>query len=123
MRMTLLALMIFAFTLGCSTPMPVALDRLKVGTEKTTVLDTVGSPQRTFRENGQDHWVYVYYRNDKQWLRDVTIEDGKVLKISRPISSDPRVKELQNADSLEEYEKKVRAQQKKSKYKPLDGNN
>ena len=122
MRKLILALGVSFLAAGCATPLPVALDRLKVGTEKANVLDTVGSPQRTNRENGVDQWIYVYYRNDKQWTRTVSIVDGKVAKISRPVSSDPRVKELQDADSLEDYEKKVRAQQKKGKYKPIDSN-
>jgi hypothetical protein len=117
-----IALAVCTLTLACSTPLPVALDRLKVGIEKPELLDRVGSPSRTFRENGQDHWVYVYYRNDKQWLRDVVLEDGRVQRVGRPIATDPRLKELQNADSLEDYEKKVRAQQKKSKFKNVDGN-
>lgn len=102
---------------GCSTSPAKALDGLRPGMDKAMVLDKVGSPSRTFRENGQDHWVYVYWRNDREWLRDVIFEDGRVAKVTRGVAKDPNMKELQNTNSLEEYEKKVREMQKKNKGK------
>ena len=113
----------FLGLVGCaSNSIPSALDRLRPGMDKPAVLDRVGNPTRTYRENGQDHWQYVYFRNDREWTRDITFEDGKILKVSRGFAKDPSVKELQNADSMEEYEKKAREMQKKNKgkFKSLD---
>lgn len=113
-----LGLICFLGLVGCSTTsVSSALDRLRPGMDKPTVLDRVGNPSRTFRENGQDHWIYVYYRNDREWMRNVIFEDGKILRVARGVAKDPNVKELQNAESMEEYEKKARAMQRKNKGK------
>jgi hypothetical protein len=113
-----MALFCFMGVAGCSSmSVPAALDRLRPGMDKPAVLDKAGNPTRTFREDGQDHWIYVYFRNDREWLRDVTFEDGKVAKVSRGVAKDPSVKALQNSNSMEDYEKKARAMQRKNKGK------
>lgn len=97
---------------GCSS-IPGALEDLKPGEDKDTVLNSVGNPKRTFRENNQDHWVYVYYQDDKQWLRDVIFDDGKVTRVTKAAATrEGWEKELERASSMEEYERKARAHQK-----------
>lgn len=61
-----------------------SLDKLKVGMDKDEVLRSAGNPRRTFREKGQDNWIYVYFHGDTELNRIVVFEDGKVAKVNRP---------------------------------------
>jgi outer membrane protein assembly factor BamE (lipoprotein component of BamABCDE complex) len=100
---------------GCASapPLPEALDSIAVGMDKDKVLESVGNPQRTYREESQDHWIYIYYSKDKEWRRDIVFAAGKVVRVTRPQAKEEWVKELENTTSMEEYENKVRARQGK----------
>ena len=98
---------------GCATPVPCALDRIKPGMDKDNVLEEAGNPTRTFREKNLDNWIYVYFQHDQQWLRDVIFSDGKVLSVTHPTATkEAWVKELERAETMEEYERKAREHQK-----------
>jgi outer membrane protein assembly factor BamE (lipoprotein component of BamABCDE complex) len=75
----------FIFLSACvSLSLERSLEKLKVGMDKDEVLRAVGNPRRTFRERGQDNWIYVFYRGESEMNRIVVFEDGKVAKINRP---------------------------------------
>jgi outer membrane protein assembly factor BamE (lipoprotein component of BamABCDE complex) len=99
-----------------------ALDQITVGMDKSDVLERAGNPQRTFREASQDHWIYVYYTDDKPFLRKISFQDGRVSKIGTPIAraegKDALMNDLDSASSYEEYEQKVRAMQQQKKSTP-----
>jgi hypothetical protein len=100
---------------GCATSVHRALDEVRPGADKDIVLGTAGNPTRTFRENGQDHWIYVYYQKDQPWLRDVIFEDGQVTRVTRPAAAkESWQKDLERAKSMEEFEHKAREHQRKS---------
>lgn len=105
--------------LGCATNTVKEIDALQPGMDKSEVLERAGNPQRTFRESSQDHWIYVYYTDDKPVLRKISFQEGRVVKVGAPIlradGKDAVMSDLESANSFEEYEQKVRAmQQKKS---------
>lgn len=106
-------------TIGCTTNMAKSLDQIKPGMDRDDVLEIAGGPKRTFREVGQDHWIYVYYVNNQPWLRDVVFSDGRVDRVTAPQSKDTSLKDLESAKTFEEYEQKVRARQKNPP--PTDG--
>jgi outer membrane protein assembly factor BamE (lipoprotein component of BamABCDE complex) len=75
----------FFFLSACvSLSLERSLEKLKVGMDKDEVLRAVGDPRRTFRERGQDNWIYVFYHGETEMNRIVVFEDGKVAKINRP---------------------------------------
>ena len=97
---------------GC-TSVQGALDEVRPGQDKDSVLHAAGNPARTFRENNQDHWIYVYYQKNQQWLRDVIFDDGKVIRVTRPnLTKEGWVKDLERAGSMEEYERRARLHQR-----------
>lgn len=115
-----LLLLIFS---ACASNPSRQFDEIQAGMDKDVVLDRAGNPKRTFRTNSQDHWIYVYFENGEEWHRQVDFAEGKVLKVSRPLAKKDWVRELENADSMEEFEKKARAHQKQNgEFKPIDGN-
>ncbi len=111
----LLTVTFFALTFtACSTSMIKSMSKIEPGMDKDSVIELVGGPNRTFREDGRDHWIFVYHQNDVQWLRDVTFEKGKVLKLSEPITKAAWERELEATTTMEEYEEKAREHQKAS---------
>lgn len=66
---------------ACATPLAQKLERIRPGMDKAEVLEAAGDPKRTFRTNSQDHWIYVFFRGNREMLRTVIFEGGKVLKI------------------------------------------
>ena len=109
---TTLACLIFTLV-GCAAAVPRALDNIRPGQDKDSVLQSAGNPERTFRENNQDHWVYLYFQSGQQWLRDVIFDDGKVLQVTRAnAAKETWVKDLEGTKSLEEFERKARDHQR-----------
>ncbi len=108
---------------GCTT-FSQSMDRIRAGMDKDEVLSRLGSPKRTFRENGLDNWIYLYFQGDQEFRRDVVFESGKVIRVTRATLSRKSSfhLELENSNSVEEFEAAVRAQQKKSEgFKYIDG--
>jgi outer membrane protein assembly factor BamE (lipoprotein component of BamABCDE complex) len=109
--------------IGCSSPR-VAMEGVRLNMDKTQVLDAAGNPHYTYRSDDQDHWVYLFVTDDREWTRTVTFDKGKVLKIGKAQTKDAAMKELENTSTLEEFEAKGRAMQKAKvppKFKAIDG--
>jgi len=112
----------FLLLSGCSTAPIGDLDQVRPGMDKDYVLTKVGNPKRTFRSNGQDHWIYVYFKDEVELTRQIDFSDGKVLKIGRPISKQSLERSLESSETMEEFEAKAREHQRKStKFKDIDG--
>jgi outer membrane protein assembly factor BamE (lipoprotein component of BamABCDE complex) len=73
-----------------------ALQHVQPGMSKTEVLEAAGNPKRTYREHGQDHWIYVYFAGNRELSREVVFEAGKVEKVSRPRTKTNWAKELED---------------------------
>ncbi len=108
---------------GCTT-FSQTMDRIKPGMDKDEVLSRLGNPKRTFREDGLDNWIYMYFQDDQEYRRDVVFENGKVIRVTRGTLARKSsfYLELENSNTPEEYEAAVRAPQKKSNgFKYKDG--
>lgn len=106
--------------LGCSTHPSKTLEQVTLGMDKGDVIEIAGGPTRKFREEGQDHWIYVYYIREQQWMREFVLEDGRVTKIKPPVAKEvkePWQQELEATQTMEEFEAKAREQQKKKSSK------
>lgn len=121
-------LILFAHMGAACASRPTELGRVRLKMDKAEVLEVAGSPKQTFRENNRDNWIYVYTSEKREWSRVVTFADGKVVKVSRPTPKDSSMRELEETDSLEEYEAKARSLQKSrsssaDKFQTIDGSN
>ena len=115
-----LSIMICA-ALGCATSIPEGLNQVRTGMDKDEVLRKIGNPKRTFRLEGRDHWTYIYFSNNDEWRRDVIFENGKVVKVTRPVNKANWMKEIEGASTFEEYEQLARAHQlRSSRFKTLE---
>jgi outer membrane protein assembly factor BamE (lipoprotein component of BamABCDE complex) len=95
MRILLTALLLSMLTACASSPYAGSED-LREGMDKDEVLNTAGNPKRTFRSNGQDHWIYVFFKGNEELSRQVSFEDGKVVKIGRAMAKQSWSKELES---------------------------
>lgn len=109
------------FWAGCSS-LPKSLNRVQEGMDKDSVLEIVGSPKRTYRSNGEDRWLYEYYQDGQKVARQVSFESGKVIKVSGPLNESQWPKELESAETMEEYEYRVRSHETKTEgFRSLSG--
>lgn len=115
MRRHWLVLLTTLFLAACVSSPARDLASVQPGMDKDEVLELAGNPTRTFRANKQDHWVYVFYRGEQEVQQQIDFADGRVLKIFDPLAKAALTRDLESAETMEEYEAKVRARQKKGK--------
>lgn len=98
MRQILLTLAsVFTLAACSSLPLQQSLDRVQTGMDKAAVLDSAGNPKRTYREHGEDHWIYVYFEGDREMNRTVIFEGGKVQRVTKPRAKANWDKEIEGA--------------------------
>lgn len=106
---------------ACSS-LPENLQQVRAGMDKDQVLQIAGNPKFTFRENSQDHWAYLYFSNNQEWRRDIVFENGKVIRVTKPVTKEKWQKALDGASTMEEFEQIARERQVLSeKFVDLDG--
>ena len=87
MALRFFSLLVFAALTACaSSGGSSVVDGLREGMDKDEVLRIAGDPKRTFRSNGQDHWIYVHYKSSEEFSRTVTFDEGKIVKIGRAVA-------------------------------------
>lgn len=107
------------FMLGC-TSLPKSLNQVRAGMDKGQVLNLVGNPKFTFRENSQDHWAYFFNSNGQELRRDIVFENGRVIRVTKPTAKEQWQKNLEGAGSMEEFESIVRQHQRtKEKFQDI----
>jgi hypothetical protein len=106
---------------GCASQVRV-LDNVHEGMDKDEVLEAAGNPKRTFRSNSEDHWIYIFFKDDKEWDRQIDFKAGKVIRIGRPVPKRSWTRQLEDTNTMEEFERKAREHQRKSgDFKDIDG--
>ena len=73
------------FLLSCATPVHRAIEEISVGDDKGKVLEEAGNPKHSARRDGQDLWIYRYYKGDREYRRSVRFEESKVSYIGPEI--------------------------------------
>ncbi|MGE0528532.1 MAG: hypothetical protein AB7G93_12395 [Bdellovibrionales bacterium] len=107
---------------GCASTSHRTFESLRPGMDKDEVLDAVGDPKRTFREKGQDHWIYIYFVDDTEFRRDVVFAEGRVIRVNRPSRKSTWLHALEGAESMEEFESRARQHQNKNEdFRTIDG--
>jgi outer membrane protein assembly factor BamE (lipoprotein component of BamABCDE complex) len=107
--------------IGCST-ISESMQHVRTGMDKAEVLNILGDPKFTYRENSQDHWAYFYNANNQEWRRDIVFENGKVIRVTKPTSGKNKSQKLESSENMEEFESIAREQQKpRGEFKYIDG--
>lgn len=101
----------FAFLTACaSMSVEKSLESVSAGMDKAQVLEKAGNPKRTFRENSQDHWIYIFFRGGEEMSRMVVFDEGRVVRVTK-------------ARGKTNWDKEVEAARKTSNdgFKSIDG--
>ncbi len=105
-----LALLLFVLILsGCQTSRIRAWSDVKQGQTKTTVLESLGGPDRTIREEGLDRWIYVFYKpgdlDNPEW-KELQFVNNKVSyigdRIKAPLTPEQTDEKNEEANREEE---------------------
>lgn len=105
-------LAITAAHLGCVSKPHRLIQNVNPGMEKDQVLDIMGSPQRTFRNDGRDIWIYIYYVQQQRSGAEVTFADGKVVSVRRAELDKTLTDELLQTTDMATYQKLILDQRK-----------
>lgn len=106
---------------GCATSQIQRLENVKVGMDKTEVLETAGNPKYTQRKNSADIWVYIYYVGEKKFERGLRFENSRLTEILPELETRPGADAMASDVVVRDYEKLVEdaAKAKKSKFVPV----
>lgn len=78
MKNWLIFTFIFQIVAGCASRNP-NFSRLRVGMDKSDVLETIGNPLRIARVKGHDRWIYIDHLGDAPVERSVVFASGRVI--------------------------------------------
>jgi outer membrane protein assembly factor BamE (lipoprotein component of BamABCDE complex) len=90
-RILLLGLLILSAGVSCSTALK-TFNKVPLGASKSYVVTELGSPHRSYRKDGVDHWVYVFPEEEgRRTEREIQFENGNVIArdgLGKPKDSD-----------------------------------
>ena len=89
-----------------STPIQ-TVQSIKVGMDKSEVIELMGAPQRTSRINGRDQWIYFYYLNEARSGAEISFLESKVIQVRRAETDKTLMDELNETSNMESYKKKI----------------
>lgn len=92
-------ILIAGLLVGCQTPKLQEYEKINVGIEKHDVLELVGSPNTTERDDGTDRWIYWLYEKDVpvRLTKEVHFKEGVVTYKGDPI---PPIISAEQQDSI-----------------------
>lgn len=81
--LTRFSLALLTLTLfSCTTPRQSGFEKIKIGMDKSSVLDIAGSPNKTQRWQGKDRWTYTYLLSDTNAeIKEIHFEEGRVVYV------------------------------------------
>lgn len=97
--------------LACSTPMHRAMQEVEMGMSKSEVIEKLGSPNRTDRDDGTDKWFYSYDTDGHRRTSEIHFKDSRVVHMGRSPqgSADD---DVQDADTYQEYKDNIKKNRK-----------
>jgi outer membrane protein assembly factor BamE len=137
-------LLIFLFMISmlsaCQSNPKKQFESLKMGMEKTDVLEEMGTPWTTTRLHGKDRWIYVYYDDGIRYEKEVhflngaavyigdtwkpaeekqaEVKDKKNDELEKKFEEDAKHVKEEQKNAFTNYEKEVKGEGKKIKYMP-----
>lgn len=91
---------------SCASNFDSDLKKIRVGDNKSQVLEILGNPRRTSRYKDTDRWTYTYLKDDVDHVQNIDFQNGKVIKIAEKTSNEADINP-ENFETYEEYEKSV----------------
>ncbi|MCB0361536.1 MAG: hypothetical protein KDD35_02375 [Bdellovibrionales bacterium] len=99
----------FFFLSSCATPAHTAFESIRLGQRKSDVVELMGSPQKSKRLKGQDHWEYSFRKGQDEITKKIVFEEGRVVDVQAVPLETALERDLKKTTSMKEYEEKIRA--------------
>ena len=114
----LVGLVMIAFALiGCQSPSHTYFEGVRVGMDKSDVLEAAGSPTRTRRSHGLDKWEYEYrYHPEGPQVREVQFENGKATYVGSKVEPKTNAEERDRLNAKREEDDKQRERLERDRY-------
>jgi outer membrane protein assembly factor BamE (lipoprotein component of BamABCDE complex) len=106
---------------ACQTSPIHDFSKVQVNMNKDDVLNLIGSPVRTERQDGKEKWAYRFWTGDErnvETLRQVTFLNGQVVSVGEDTEEEQRLKDIQSDDE----KRAERRKQIKARALSSDGN-
>jgi len=91
----------------CTTPMHRKFGEIHEGMDKSLVVETLGSPKWKRMWRGEEHWAYIFYKNNQKMVREVHFEFGEVIRLSQRSLSYRQYQKIRFSKDFEEYKKAI----------------
>ena len=101
-----------AFFIGCASNFANDLKKIKVGDDKSRVLDILGNPRRTSRIKDRDRWTYTYQEAGQEKAEHIDFHNGKVVRFAEKEGNSTDVTP-ENAETYEQYQESILKRRKK----------
>lgn len=83
----LLAICITTLLVSCQTMSHKNFEQVRVGMDKSTIIELVGGPQRTGRILGRDRWIYNFRSaTEGEQVREIHFEYGRAIYVGGRVS-------------------------------------
>ncbi|MEZ4870765.1 MAG: outer membrane protein assembly factor BamE [Bdellovibrionales bacterium] len=92
-----------------------SMKQIQLGDEKSTVVETLGSPKLSYRQNSRDYWVYESYdENNRRIRQTLQFYQGTLVK-KGPVQNDvDLLNRAEATSSMQEYEELLRTRSNSS---------
>lgn len=64
---------------GCASTLKDSLSKIESGMDKSDVIDRTGSPNRSYRHDEQDIWLYRVQDDGRTYFHEVSFKEGRVV--------------------------------------------
>jgi outer membrane protein assembly factor BamE (lipoprotein component of BamABCDE complex) len=107
--------------IGCATSLKDSLASIESGMDKSEVIDKVGSPNRSYRKDEQDIWLYRVHEEDESHLHEITFKDGHVVYTGpeRDLSPKKGASLRSTEEAQEELRRKLQPNKKPKEFKDI----
>lgn len=114
-------MMVLLLGSACTINQKKRFDEVKVGMEKTDVLNLMASPQISRRWHGMDRWTYIFWEDDTRYEKEVHFQDGKAAYVGETykpaLSAEERDKKIDEENA--EADKLAQTQREEARKKYL----
>lgn len=84
-KFNLLILLLGMFLVSCASALYKEFEQLKVGMDKSQVVEVVGSPSRTDYRMNKHIWTYRFFDNGQPFTKELHFDKDKLVYIGDPI--------------------------------------
>lgn len=112
------------FLVGCATQQHTKMQKLKVGMDKTDVLDLIGNPNSSKFKDGEHVWLYIYYKDETKLAKKLWFKKDQLVRLENydfnAEAPNLKIDDQEIEDYKKAAEEKQRRQQDEREFQDID---